>query len=246
MNAGAYLIVAECAFVALAVGVLALAPPSIVATMGAIPSWSKGLVAALGFITFVWQVFGLVSVAKEKTSLYRTYIRVNFLLTLIIIVVTLAFFAVSASRHSDSVNTCVNTYAQPIAFTSDLPTGSSTPSTQASGRDICNIFIWVQTGVMAGLIALIGLTQLYMCYAQRVYGQKQREASALYKNQPSRIAGDHIPLAARDSAVWEPRNDPYYARDAPTAQTEYPSADYNTYDSYGDDRKHRYNSRYHD
>ena len=157
INFGSYTICLEFIFVALCVALLAVGPPSIVATTGPLPSgWPKIVVCILGFIVVAWQVVGLVSIKKEKTSLYRTYIRINFLLTLVTIFVTLAFFAVSAARHSVALDNCVAQYA-------NVPAGSS--STGASqldgvGRTICDIFIWVQVGFMGLLIALIGLTQV--------------------------------------------------------------------------------------
>ncbi|PWN54220.1 hypothetical protein IE53DRAFT_383184 [Violaceomyces palustris] len=214
VNAGAYFLVLEAAFVSLVVAILALVPPSIVATMGAIPSWSKGLIAALGLITFFWQTLGLFSIIRQSTAMYRTYIRINLILTLITIVSALAFFAVSAVRHSTALDSCVAKFGStPSGDGSGLAISQATSALDGSGRDICNVFIWVQIGVMGGLIVLMGVTQLYMCYAQRSYGQKQREAARRFKNFNG--PGDDIPLAPRDSGVWEPRGDEYYASSRP-------------------------------
>lgn len=211
VNVGAYLLVLETALVSLAVGICALVPPSIVAGEGVVPSWSKGLIAALGFITLVWQIIGLVAVARQMPTLYRTYIRINFLLTLAIIIATVAFLVVAAAQHSKAVSTCVSTYGvipSNSASSSSLSLsglGQSTDAFSEAGRNICNIFVWAQTGVMAGLIILMGLTQLYMLFAQRAYGGEQRKAF-----RDSKISYQDIPMNPRDSAVWEPRqNDPY-------------------------------------
>ncbi|SNX81530.1 uncharacterized protein MEPE_00235 [Melanopsichium pennsylvanicum] len=211
VNIGAYLLVLETAFVALAVSICALVPPSIVAGQGVIPSWSKGLVAALGFITLVWQILGLVAVGRQMPSLYRTYIRVNFLLTLAIIIVTVAFLVVAAAQHNKAVTTCVSTYgvipSNSNADSSISVSGyvSDTDAFSSSGKDICNIFVWAQTGVMAGLIVLMSLTQIYMLAAQRAYGGEQRQAFT-----DSKASYQDIPMNPRDSAVWEPRaSDPY-------------------------------------
>lgn len=210
VNVGAYLLVLETALVALAVGICALAPPSIVAGQGVIPSWSKGLVAALGFLAVIWQILGLISVARQMPTLYRTYLRINALFTLVIIIVTVAFLIVAGAQHSKAVSTCVRTYGViPInssassISTADL--GQTTDLFSQSGQQICNIFVWVQTGVMAGLIILMGLTQIYMLAAQRAYGGEQRQA---WRN--SKASYHDIPMNARDSAVWETNpNDPY-------------------------------------
>jgi hypothetical protein len=155
INFGSYTICLEFIFVALCVALLAVGPPSIVASSGAIPSgWPKVIVCVLGFIIVAWQVLGIVSIKTEKTALYRTYIRINFLLTLITLIVTLAFFAVSAARHSAALESCVALYG-------NTPAGSSSSSDLTNvGETICSIFIWVQVGCMGLLIILIGLTQV--------------------------------------------------------------------------------------
>ncbi|CBQ67620.1 conserved hypothetical protein [Sporisorium reilianum SRZ2] len=203
VNVGAYLLVLETALVALAVGICALAPPAIVAGDGVIPSWSKGLIAALGFITLVWQILGLVSVARQMPTLYRTYLRINFVLTLAIIIATVAFLVVAAAQHNKVVNNCIATYgvipsdSNSSSSISLSSLGQSADAFSESGQDICNIFVWAQTGVMAGLIVLMGLTQFYMLAAQKAF----RDSKASYQD---------IPMNPRDSAVWEPRpNDPY-------------------------------------
>ncbi|SPO20787.1 uncharacterized protein UTRI_00264 [Ustilago trichophora] len=232
VNIGAYLLVLETAFVALAVGICALAPPSIVAGQGTIPSWSKGLVAALGFITLVWQILGLVAVARQMPTLYRTYIRINFILTLAIIIATAAFLVVAGVQHNKAVSTCVSTYgvipsnSNAGSSLSISSLGQSADAFSQSGRDICNIFVWAQTGVMAGLIVLMGLTQFYMLAAQRAYGGDQRQAF-----RDSKASYQDIPMNPRDSAVWEPSPaDPY------AGQQNYPrSGGYgrdDAYDSY--------------
>ncbi|CDU23829.1 uncharacterized protein SPSC_02458 [Sporisorium scitamineum] len=211
VNVGAYLLVLETALVALAVGICALVPHAIVAGDGVIPSWSKGLIAALGFITLVWQILGLVAVARQMPTLYRTYLRINFVLTLAIIIATVAFLIVGAAQHDKVVRNCVSTYgvipsdSNSSSSISLSSLGQSADAFSESGRDICNIFVWAQTGVMAGLIVLMGLTQFYMLAAQRAYGGEQRKAF-----RDSKASYQDIPMNPRDSAVWEPRpNDPY-------------------------------------
>ncbi|SPO34734.1 uncharacterized protein PSFLO_00205 [Pseudozyma flocculosa] len=216
VNAGAYFLVLEFAFVALVTAILALAPPQIVATMNVIPSWSKSLVAALGFITFFWQPLGLFAIAKQKSGLYRLYIRINFLLTCIVLACTAAFLAVSAARHNEALDACTAVYGNtPASSGTGIAVSQATSALDGSGRTICNVLTWAQVGTMGGLIVLMGLTQLYMCFAQRAYGQQQREARGnfeKYRYSPANNGGpDSIPLAARDSAVWEPREDEYGA-----------------------------------
>ena len=109
-------------------------------------------------------------------------VKFNLVLTLAIIAATVAFLIVAAAQHNKAVSTCVSTYGVTPSNSnsaSSIPVSSFTQGADAfseSGRDICNIFVWAQTGVMAGLIVLMGLTQFYMLAAQRAYGGEQRKA----------------------------------------------------------------------
>lgn len=199
---GAYLTVLECAAAALCVGVLALAPPRIVGMMGSVPSWSKALVAAIGFVALAWQAAGIASVIPDNTALYRLYIRVNFILTVALIVVTIAFTAVGAARHNRSVVTCIELFEQPIGG-NGLGIARVQNTLHNARQTACKVITWLDVGVSFGLIVLIGLVQLYMCYMQRRYGQRQRSAAFDAKPNTYPISED-IPLAPRDSGVWEP------------------------------------------
>lgn len=202
---GAYTICVQFAVIALCVVILAVAPPQIVATMGALPSgFPKIIVCILGVIALLWQAVGIAAIKREANRMYRTYIRVNFILTLVTIIVTLVFFAVAAARHSTALAACTAAYGNP-------PLGSQSLGSELDsiGSTICNIFIWAQVGFMGLLIILIGLTQvrcrgrprmkkgdccvlfahcchssltsnlgeqLYMCAVQRAYGKEMRHA----------------------------------------------------------------------
>lgn len=176
MKLGAYLLVLECAAVALVVGVLALAPPPIVGMMGAVPSWSKALVAAIAFVTLAWQILGLLAVIADNTVLYRLYIRFNFLATVVLLIITIVFLIVSAVRHDVAFNACMNEFEQPLA-NDGLGVPQLTNTLHSARTTACKIITWVDVGVAGGLILLVGLVQLYMCYMQRKYGQQQRDAS---------------------------------------------------------------------
>jgi hypothetical protein len=200
INMGSYTICLQFMFVAACTIILALVPPTIVATMGALPSgFPKYIVAVLALISLICQVVGIVAIKREAPRLYRTYIRINFVLTLLVIVATLAFFAVAAARHSVALQSCVAAYGATPAGSSSM--GSS--ALQNLGSTICNIFIWVQVGFMGLLIAVIGLTQLYLCAVQRAYGREMRRAETDRKTYIGNTNGDEIPLATRGSGIWD-------------------------------------------
>ncbi|KAE8209360.1 hypothetical protein CF327_g6644 [Tilletia walkeri] len=208
VNVGAYAILLETAIVALCVVVLASATPFIVALMGgAAPAGlGKILLIVLGLVMLLWQLLGVVAVQRQSTRSYRLYLRVNTILTLAIIGVSAAFLAIGAARHSTAVTACVANFGSVSSTTSSSTISNIVSSTANSlantGNTICNAFIWVQVGAMGGLILLLGLTQLYMLFCQRQYGQKQRDAASDLKIETG--PGDDIPLSHRDSTTWDP------------------------------------------
>jgi len=218
---GAYAILFETAFVALCIFVLAVGTPSIVALMGgATPATlAKILLVVLSLITVVWQLFGVVAVKRQSTRTYRLYLRINTLLTLAIIAVSAAFLAIAAARHATATDACVSEFGSVASTTSSSAIGNvvagNANTTATTSRAICNTFAWIQVGAMGGLIVLLGLTQLYMLFCQRAYGQKQRGAASDLKAETG--AGDNIPLSHRDSGTW----DPYSANQAQDAPGRY-------------------------
>ena len=91
-------------------------------------------------------------------------------------------------------------------------------------RDVCNVLGWVDVGLMFGLIALLTVTQLYMCYMQRQYGLRQRMAIRDSKANP-----DSIPLDHRESSFWERRRPEY---EPVTTNTMAPHNEETFYDTY--------------
>lgn len=223
INVGSYVTVVEIALVAFITGILAVAGSPFVAGLDVIPSFAKAIVAALGFITCAWQVVGLISIKRESPKLYHTYVRITTILTLAILAVTIAFFIVAASQHSKAQSACNTQYG---ALPSTTSTGfTNSDITQNFGDQICNYFIWAQVGTMGGLIVLVGLVQLYMCFALRAYGVAQRAAYRDFKTGAGASGfatrggsgkDDEIPLSSRNvgagnSEVWEPSRDNEYA-----------------------------------
>lgn len=154
INVGSYTICAQFAIVAFCTLILSVAPPSIVAATGSLPAgWPKFIVLVLALAVLLWQIVGVVAIRRERTGLYRSYIRINFLLTLVTIVVTTAFFAVAAARHSVALDSCDAAYGS-------SPDGNTITELNDVGRTICNIFIWVQVGAMGILLLVIGLMQV--------------------------------------------------------------------------------------
>lgn len=65
------------------------------------------------------------------------------------LVVALVFIIISAARHSTAVNSCENLFAN-----------HNSTSTVTSGTQICNIWTWVQIGIMGLLFVIVGLCEV--------------------------------------------------------------------------------------
>jgi hypothetical protein len=89
-------------------------------------------------------------VFKEKAGIYRSFVRTNVAAVAATLVLALAWIIMSMVNHNKGKDTCV---AQFVAV------GSSTSAN--SGETICNIFTWVQVGLLAFLWIFIALAQAY-------------------------------------------------------------------------------------
>lgn len=175
VKAGAYLIPLEFAFVSGCIIVLSTTTPTIVAAVDTLPRIFSLALLILAIIALAWQLMGLITVRIEMSSIYRLYIRINLLLVLIFTAVASIGTVVIATKHKQSTDVCTRIYGNPPLNSS---TGVSIDALDAfaPGRQICNYFMWAQVGAMGGLVAMLFLTQVYFCYCQRAYGQKQRTA----------------------------------------------------------------------
>lgn len=172
---GAYLLVIETAFVALCLGILALAPPPIVGGMDAIPSWGKYVVAVIAFVLAAWQILGLYTVVTDSPWPYKQYSRINFLATIVLLCFTIAFTVTAAAKHNESIDACMNEFERPLA-NDGLGVDEVQDRLDQGRHDVCNYLGWADVGLMGGLVVVVGLVQLYMCYMQGQYGKRQRVA----------------------------------------------------------------------
>ncbi|SPO42448.1 uncharacterized protein PSANT_00131 [Moesziomyces antarcticus] len=168
VKAGAYLIPLEFGFVAGCIIVLSTTTPTIVAAVDTLPHIFSLVLLILAIITLAWQVIGLATVRIEMSSIYRLYIRLNFLLVLITAATAAIGTVVIATKHKQSTEVCTRIYGNPPLNSSN---GVSVPGLEsfAPGEHICNYVMWAQTAAMGGLTLILFLTQ-------RAYGQKQRNA----------------------------------------------------------------------
>jgi hypothetical protein len=213
VNAGIYLTLIEHVVVSLLVGILAVATPSIVGA--STPSFAPLILAIICFVVAAVQSLGLIGVAKEKTILYRRYVTLHGLAISAAFSIAAAWLIVSATRHSDAQAKCIQDF-----FSS---TGSASSSSE--GEALCNIFSWVDIGIMGGLWVLLAILQLYLFVVLSSYGTAQRRDHDQYDRiyDPSQpLTAENIPLD-NPTDPWDSRPSVDHGADDPRYHVRHPS-----------------------
>jgi len=192
VNAGIYATLLEQLAAGILVGTLSVATPSIVGA--ATPSFSGWLLGVICFVAAGLQVLGFVGVTREKPILYRRYVTLHGIVLCIAFAVAAAWIIVSATRHSTALSSCVQ------RFFSDT-------SLQGQGQTLCQIFSWVDIGIMGGLWVLLAILQGYLFLVLSSYGVSQRRDHEHYdsSSDPTHpLTKDSIPMADRGDP-WDSR-----------------------------------------
>jgi hypothetical protein len=190
----------------------------------ATPSFAPLILAILSFVAAAIQVLGFIGVAKvslvmllhitpvlirctrkEKTILYRRYVSLHCLATLATFAVAAAWIILSATRHSTAESKCLNDFFL-----------SGDAAQTSEGNVLCNIFPWVDIGVMCGLWVVLGIlhvrvstshiffpyssSKLYLYTVLSSYGSSQRRDHEKYDQLHN------------DSIAMNRRNDPWDSR----------------------------------
>ncbi|GAA6005376.1 uncharacterized protein JCM10292_007327 [Rhodotorula paludigena] len=201
-NAGIYAIMAQFLIIAVVAGVLCFAAPAIVSVTT--PSFVSYILGVLSFAVAACQPFGFFGVFREKPRLFKSYLRLNGLLVTASILLALAVIIISAVKHSEGVDQCTRLF--------------SADDTDTTANDICNIWTWIQIGIMGLLFVIVGLCEIYfICYTS-IYASEQRLDHARYDSVYSNAAEE-----IRQSGLWDQASRPSYSQDELIAPG-YPSA----------------------
>jgi len=195
MNAGIYATLTEQFALGLLVGILAVATPAIVGA--SVPGVAKWVLAIIAFATAAMQVFGFLGVFQEKPILFRRYTTLHIMLTVAAFAVALTWIIISATKHNTAVSSCENSF-----FSDD-----TSPGTTSAGESqtLCNIFTWVDIGLMGGLWVILAIMQFYLYTVISSYGMGQRQDHEKYKSMYSVTGLDSgIPLTNR-ADPWDAR-----------------------------------------
>jgi len=215
VNAGIYITLTEHVVLSLLVGILAVATPTIVGA--STPSFASLILAIICFVIAAVQALGFIGVAKEKTILYRRYVTLHGIAIVAAFSIAAAWIILSATRHSDAQSKCIQDF-----FSS---TGSASSSSE--GDALCNIFSWVDIGIMGALWILLAILQLYLFVILSSYGTIQRRDHDQYDRiyDPSQpLTAENIPLDnptdpwdSRPSVDFGPQDPKHHVRNQSTA-----------------------------
>ncbi|SCZ97989.1 BZ3500_MvSof-1268-A1-R1_Chr7-3g09661 [Microbotryum saponariae] len=164
-NTGIYTIIAQFAVISLVTGILSLAAPKIVSV--AVPSFGGYILGACCILVALIQVFGFFGVYRERPSLYRQYALWNMLAVLLALGVALAFIILSCVRHSTALASCEGLFA-------------TATTTVAQNSAVCNIWMWVQVGLMGLLWIIVAIAEVYFVMLSYGYAKSQRLDHAKY------------------------------------------------------------------
>ncbi|KAH9985439.1 hypothetical protein BJV74DRAFT_847208 [Russula compacta] len=190
VNFGIYLTLTEQFVLGILAGTLSIATPQIVGA--ATPSFARWIFAVVCYVGAMIQVLGFIGVAREKPVLFRRYITLHSLITVAAFSLGAVWIGISASRHNTAKSNCEQKF---FTAASDLTT---------EGQTMCEIFPWVDIGLMAGLWVLLVISQFYFFTIISGYGVGQREDHEKYNSIYSMTGLNSL---ENRSDPWDPRVD---------------------------------------
>lgn len=85
--------------------------------------------------------------------MFRRYTTLHIMITVAGFAVALTWIIISATKHNTALNDCEND------FFSDDTSGTGSTSLD-EGQTLCNIFTWVDVGLMGGLWVVLAIMQV--------------------------------------------------------------------------------------
>ncbi|CAL1695455.1 unnamed protein product [Somion occarium] len=165
----------------------------LIAVVGAsTPSVAKWVFAIICYVAAGVQVLGFIGVWKERPIMYRRYATLHLLITIAAFSVAAVWIIISAVRHNQAKAKCESDF-----FAN---------STTSEGDTLCEIFPWVDVGIMGGLWVLLAIVQFYLYIVVSSYGSGQRLDHEKYDSMydPTKPLTSDIPLSNR-ADPWEAR-----------------------------------------
>ncbi|KAF8641142.1 hypothetical protein AX17_000784 [Amanita inopinata Kibby_2008] len=192
VNTGIYLTIVINFIVGILVAVLSVATPTIVGA--ATPSFARWILAVICFVAAGVQIIGFIGVKREKAIVFRRYVTLHGISLVGAFAVAAAWIIISAARHTTAQTKCLTEF-----FPDEATSGGE-------GETLCNIFPWVDIGIMVGLWVVLAIFHVYLWVVLTSYGKGQRSDHEKYDQ-----LNDSHPLTADNSIPLDKRN-PWDAR----------------------------------
>jgi len=199
VNTGIYAALIEQTALGILVGTLSIATPSIVGA--STPSFAKWILGIIAYAGAGIQFLGFLGVSREKPILFRRYVTLHGIVISAAFSVAAAWTIMSATRHSTAKANCLTDF-----FT------TADGASASEGDTLCEIFPWVDVGIMGGLWVILAVLQAYLFVVLSSYGRSQRRDH----NQYDQVYDPTQPLTTENIPLHN-QNDPWDSR---------PSGDY--------------------
>ncbi|KAJ7492532.1 hypothetical protein FB451DRAFT_1020995 [Mycena latifolia] len=199
INAGIYFTLIEQFVLGILVGILSVATPTIVGA--ATPSFAPWVFGIICFVASAIQVLGFIGVSQEKSVLFRRYISLHSLAIVAAFSVALAWIILSVSRHSTAKANCITSFF-----------ANADSEQKVEGDTLCNIFPFVDVGVMGGLWVILAALHIYLYVVINSYSNGQQRDHAKYDalNETTTFQNDNIAMNNRKEPY-----DSRYSSEAP-------------------------------
>ncbi|KAJ7110121.1 hypothetical protein C8R44DRAFT_801415 [Mycena epipterygia] len=207
INAGIYFTLIEQFVLGILVGILSMSTPTIVGA--ATPSFAPWLFGVICIVAGAVQVLGFIGVAQEKSILFRRYISLHSFAITAAFSVALAWIILSLSRHSTAKSNCLSNFF-----------ANASSEQKAEGETLCNIFPWVDVGVMGGLWVILAGLHIHLYVVLTSYSSTQQRDHAKYD------ALNESTTFQNDNFAMNNRNDPFDSADGPYQQRDVGGAEY--------------------
>jgi hypothetical protein len=165
VNPGIYTIISEQLVLGLVIGLLSITTPSIVGA--SVFSASKWIMAIICFLGAGVQVLGFLAVQKRNMSLFKRYVSMHGIVLVAALAIGATWTVISGVRHNDAKTNCIKEFFNDTE--GDL---------KSQGETLCNVFAYVDVGIMGGLLVLFLIAQSYLYVLMLAYPASMNARSA--------------------------------------------------------------------
>lgn len=123
-----------------------------------------------------------ISYTQEKPIMYRRYVTLHTGACIAVFSIAAVWLIISASRHSTAQSNCESTF---------FPASGSNGGTSSEGQTLCDIFTWVDVGLMAGawvFFALVQVSDDLITIAIRTFTTSSRRISSSSCHHMARLS----------------------------------------------------------